>query len=140
MCSSDLQLAKAQGGVPHAINYMVPSWDGRRLAYGVSAGGSEDASLHVIEVATGRDTGLVIPDKVEAPHWLPDGSGFVYRNLKDPDDPYSGQVRFHRLGAPIASDALLFRQFTKDEDAALATTWGPGATLSDDGGWLLLTY
>jgi prolyl oligopeptidase len=28
-------------GVPHAINYFVPSWDGRTLAYGVSAGGSE---------------------------------------------------------------------------------------------------
>jgi hypothetical protein len=32
--------AKA-AGVPHAINYFVPSWDGRTLAYGISAGGSE---------------------------------------------------------------------------------------------------
>ena len=123
-----------------AVEWVSPSHDGTLVAYGTYRAGDENTTLHVREVATGRDTGLVIPDKVEAPHWLPDGSGFVYRNLKDPDDPYSGQVRFHRLGAPIASDALLFRQFTKDEDAALATTWGPGATLSDDGGWLLLTY
>ena len=60
------QLAKAQGGVPHAINYMVPSWDGRRLAYGVSAGGSEDASLHVIEVATGRALIEPVPRVQEA--------------------------------------------------------------------------
>ena len=123
-----------------AVEWLSPSHDGALVAYGSYRAGDENTTLHVRDVLTGRDTGLVIPDKVEAPHWLPDGSGFVYRNLKDPDDPYSGQVRFHRIGTPAGSDPVLFRQFTKDEDASLATTWGPGAVLSDDDRWLLLTY
>lgn len=41
-------------GVPHAINWYVPSWDGRHVAYGMSAGGSEDASLYVLDVRSGQ--------------------------------------------------------------------------------------
>ncbi|TXC66678.1 hypothetical protein FSC37_15270 [Piscinibacter aquaticus] len=44
----------ARDGVPHAINWYVPSWDGRTLAFGLSAAGSEDAALHLIDVASGR--------------------------------------------------------------------------------------
>ena len=53
-------LARAKG-VPHAIDYFMPSWDGRTLAYGVSAGGSEDASLYVMDVASGRQLREPIP-------------------------------------------------------------------------------
>jgi prolyl oligopeptidase len=35
---------------------------------------------------------------------------------------------------------VLFRQFTKAENAKLATTWGPFGSLSRDGKWLLLGY
>lgn len=41
-------------GEPHAINYVLPSWDGKTVAYGVSAGGSEKASLHLMDVASAR--------------------------------------------------------------------------------------
>jgi len=41
----DPEIEAARTGVPHALNYFVPSWDGRYVAYGMSAGGSEDASL-----------------------------------------------------------------------------------------------
>lgn len=44
----------ARDGAPHAINWYVPSWDGRTLAFGLSAAGSEDASLHLIDTASGR--------------------------------------------------------------------------------------
>ena len=53
-------------------------------------------------VDTGEMLPLEIPDKTQAAQWLPDGSGFVYQNLKNPKDPYSGQVLFHRMGT-IAS-------------------------------------
>ena len=69
---------------------------------------------------------------------MPDGSGFLYQNLKDPKDPYSGQVLFHRMGTAVAKDPVLFRQFTKAENEKLATTWGPGGSLSRDGKWLTL--
>jgi prolyl oligopeptidase len=83
---------------------------------------------------------LEIPGKTHAPWWMPDSSGFVYQNLADAADPYSGQVLFHRLGSDRAADRLLLRQYTRDEHATLATTWGPFATLSRDGRWLLLGY
>lgn len=41
-------------GKPHAINYFVPSPDSRYVAFGVSAAGSEDASIYVIETASGK--------------------------------------------------------------------------------------
>jgi prolyl oligopeptidase len=52
--------AKA-GGKPHAINWYAPSPDGRRVAYGVSAAGSESATLYVIDVASRRALGSPIP-------------------------------------------------------------------------------
>jgi prolyl oligopeptidase len=71
-------------GVPHAVNYFVPSWNGRQVAYGVSAGGSEDASLHVLDLASGE----ALIDPVPRVHegslvsWTPDGRGLVYNQLQ----------------------------------------------------------
>ena len=80
------------------------------------------------------------PTRRRRAQWLPDDSGFVYQNLKNPKDPYSGQVLFHRMGTDPANDPVLFRQFTKAENEKLATTWGPFGSLSRDGHWLLLGY
>jgi prolyl oligopeptidase len=51
----------AGDGVPHAINWYVPSWDGRTLAFGLSAAGSEDASLHLIDTASGKSLREPLP-------------------------------------------------------------------------------
>ena len=40
--------------MPHAINHYAPSWDGHYVAFGISAGGSEDAALHVLDVRSGH--------------------------------------------------------------------------------------
>jgi prolyl oligopeptidase len=122
------------------VEWISPSNDGRRVAYGTFRAGDENTTLHLLDVDTGTRLDLEIPNKTHAAQWLPDDSGFVYQNLRDPDDPYSGQVLFHRLGTDVASDPVLFRQFTREENEALSTTWGPTATLSRDGHWLLLGY
>jgi len=122
------------------VEWISPSHDGKVLAYGTYRAGNENTTLHLIEVDSARGLSLEIPEKTQAPDWLPDGSGFVYQNLENANDPYSARVLFHRMGTDRASDVLLFRQLTKDEDAKLATTWGPFATLSHDGHWLLLGY
>jgi prolyl oligopeptidase len=122
------------------IEWFSPSHDGKLLAYGTYRAGDENTTLHLMDVDTLKVLPLVIPNKTQSPDWLPDGSGFVYQNLKNPKDPYSGQVLFHKMGADPAADVVLFRQFTKAENAKLATTWGPFGSLSRDGKWLLLGY
>ncbi|MFO7544633.1 MAG: prolyl oligopeptidase family serine peptidase [Trueperaceae bacterium] len=128
------------------IEWISPSPDGLLLAYGTYAAGDENTRLQLLDVDSAQALPLVIPNKVRAPAWLPSGSGFVYWNLADANDPYTGRVMYHPL--PVdpgddegpTSDHVLFRQFTKEEDAKLATTWGPSGTLSHDGRWLLLSY
>lgn len=80
------QLAKATG-VPHAINYFMPSWDGRTLAYGISAGGSEDASLHLMDIASGKPIGTPIPRVRESyVSWTPDSRHLAYNQVRDLPD------------------------------------------------------
>jgi len=122
------------------IAWISPGPDGRRVAYGTYRAGDEITTLNLLDVDSGETLPTTIPNRVDGAQWLPDGSGFVYRNLKDPKNPYSGQVMFHRLGTDVAGDRVLFRQFTKDEDEKLAATWGPSGRLSRDGKWLVLWY
>ena len=107
-------LAKASG-VPHAIEFYSPSHDGKRVAYGISAGGSEEAVLHVMDVASGKE--LIAP--IDRAHygyanWLPDDSGFVYLRQRElpagaqQTDKYKGQSAWvHRLDGKGADVALL---------------------------------
>jgi prolyl oligopeptidase len=79
----DPEVEAKKTGVPHAINYFVPSWDGKSLAYGLSAGGSEDASLYVIDIASGK----AVADPVTRVqdgyvHWLPDSRSYTYNRLQ----------------------------------------------------------
>ena len=50
----------APEGKHYALDWFTPSLDNKYVAYGVSIGGSEEAVLHVKEVATGKETGDVI--------------------------------------------------------------------------------
>lgn len=79
----DPQAMTRATGVPQAINHFSPSWDGRTLAYGISAGGSENASLHLMDIASGRPLGVPIPRVMEAAHWTPDSRHLAYNQLRD---------------------------------------------------------
>lgn len=76
-------LAKADGS-PHAIEFFQASNSGKYVAYAVSAGGSEDAVIHVMDVATGKDVTTPI-DRAHYSYvaWLPDDSGFYYMRLQE---------------------------------------------------------
>ena len=80
----DPQALAKGSGQPHAINYFSPSWDGRTLAYGVSAGGSEQASLHLIDVASGRALRAPIARVVQPHlHWSPDDRWLSFNQLRE---------------------------------------------------------
>ncbi len=93
--------------------------DSKYVAVGIIPGGSElDGELHVIETATGRETGDVIPRiGAEAwdPHWLPDNHSFVYGRLqKLPPNAPESEVRqkfrsyLHVLGTDPGKDQPVF--------------------------------
>jgi prolyl oligopeptidase len=66
------------------LNYYVPSWNGKYVAYGTSEGGSEtlNAVAHVLET----DTGTVLPDALlhagfGVTGWMLDDKSFLYLRL-----------------------------------------------------------
>jgi prolyl oligopeptidase len=66
---------------------LAPSDDGKYVVIGIIPGGSEnDTELHVIETASGRETGDVIlratSQEAGRPNWLPDNHSFVYGRLQ----------------------------------------------------------
>jgi prolyl oligopeptidase len=108
-----------QGTTTHyALDYFVPSWDGKKLAYGVSAGGSEASVLHVMEVETGKILSEAIDrasDSVVS--WRPDNHSFFYlRYLKRaPGTPpaelmFNARTYLHVLGSRPdgEGDAVVF--------------------------------
>jgi prolyl oligopeptidase len=102
---------RKQGDVSYAMNYWLASPDGRHVMYGMSASGSEQAVIEVMETASGR----VLPDRIDraqyaAPAWLADGSGFFFNRLAagakpGSEDFYKDSVCWlHRLGSDAAKD------------------------------------
>jgi prolyl oligopeptidase len=104
-----------KGGPHYAIDYYSPSLDGARLAYGVSAGGSENSVIHVLEVASGKETADTI-DRTEygSPSWTPDGRGFFYNRFaklgpggKETDRFLNSRAYLHIVGTDPESDVAL---------------------------------
>jgi len=112
----DPDTLKGADGAPTAINFYAPSPNGRYVAVGVSRGGSENAVIRVLEVATGRDLGFVIDEaRFGYVGWNDDENSFYYNQLKkrpanaDPTLLYvDSQIRFHQLGTDVAQDPVVF--------------------------------
>jgi prolyl oligopeptidase len=80
----DPEALSKKTGAPQAINYFAASNRGRLLAYGISAGGSEAAEIHVIETATGRRVmGPIARARYGGIAWLPDDSGFFFTQQQE---------------------------------------------------------
>src|SRR5579859_6873825 len=126
-----------------AIDFYVPSRDGKLVAVSLSQGGSESGDVHIFEVATGKALADVIP-RVNGGTaggslaWNADGSGFYYtrypRGAERPkkDMGFYQQVYFHRLGTKTEADAYsLGKDFPRIAEIALQS--------SEDGRWILAT-
>lgn len=78
-------LSKAQGGAPVAVNFFSASPDGRTLAYGVSARGSEAATLHLLDTQTLKPIGEPITQAdFGVARWSPDSKYFAMNRLREP--------------------------------------------------------
>ena len=98
-----------------AIDYFVPSPDGKRVAVGLSTGGSERSVLHVLDADDGRDLGEAIDRAADAePCWRPDGRALFYRRLAQvaaaapPNERYKNRRAYqHLLGTDPQQDTPL---------------------------------
>lgn len=113
------------------------SHEGKRVAFGLFKSGDENTTLRILDVATGKWLPDTIPGKAGGVSWMPGGEAFVYHKLADINNPYSGEIRYHRVGDDPANDRLIFEQY---KTGPLATTYGPGARLDKSGRRLLLSY
>jgi len=135
----DPNSASSKGSV--AIDFYVPSLDGKYVAAAVSENGSEDSSAVIFEVATGKKLADVVPRVNFATaggsiDWKADSSGFYYtrypqgkeRPAEDAD--FYQQVYFHKLGTSPAQDVYMIgKEFPRIAEIQLRT--------SDDGRWLV---
>jgi prolyl oligopeptidase len=103
-------------GTHYSLNYFIPSYDGKYVAYGISPGGSEDAVIHILDVASGRDTGEIIDRSwYGGIAWLPDNQSFVhirFQKLAPDADPkerrLKSRVYLHRVGTDAETDVPVF--------------------------------
>jgi len=92
----DPEVESRKTGVPHAINHYRASWDGKYLAFGMSAGGSEDASLYVLDIASGKRLGEPVSRVTQdAVQWLPDSSGYTYNRFQELK-PGAAETEFYK--------------------------------------------
>lgn len=122
-----------------AVSSLAVSRDGKRLAYGLSEGGSDWQTIHVRDVDSGTD----LEDRVQwvkfsGPNWTPDGAGFYYSRYDEPTGEdelkavnYHHKLYYHRVGTAQSQDEIVYERPDEKE-------WGFGARVSDDGRYLVI--
>lgn len=119
-----------------SLDWWFPSHTGRLVAYGLSTGGDEESTLHLLDTKTGKDLGDRITRTRHASlAFTPDEKGFYYTrypekgSVPDGDEKYFRKIFFHVIGQDVAKDELVWEP-TKDK------TDSPSVDLSPDGRWL----
>lgn len=123
-----------------ALSGLVPSRDGKLLAYGIAGAGSDWQTWKVRDLATGQD----LADKIDwvkfsSASWTADGKGFFYARYDAPKEGakltganYFQKLYYHRLGTAQADDVLVAENRDDKE-------WGFGTEVSDDGRLLIIS-
>jgi prolyl oligopeptidase len=125
-----------------AIDFYLPSLDGKKVAISISEGGSERGDLHIYGVET-RQALQDVVRRVQIPTgggsfaWAPDGNGLYYTRYPRPgerpeeDLDFYQQIYFHQIGQPESGDTYVIgKHFPKIAECSMETT--------SDGRYLLL--
>jgi len=120
-----------------ALAEIVPSPDGKLLAYSLSDGGTDWRTWHFRDVATGTD----LPDvlrfvKFSLVHWTADSRMVYYARYPlradgSGDDSKQREVYWHRMGNPQDADERVFKVVDHP-------TRNPNVQISDDFRYLVI--
>lgn len=123
-----------------AMDWFYPSPDGRLIAYGKSASGSEKSTLYIRDVTTGADLEDEIPfTQYCSVAWNKDGSGFFYNRCPDPatvpagEENFHMKVYFHAVGTPVEQDRYVWGEGRPYDEE-------PKPYASVDHAWVLLNF
>jgi prolyl oligopeptidase len=131
-------------GEPAAINYFSPSNDGRYVAVGISIGGSEDAVIHIIDSATGKELPETI-DRAEygGVEWQSDNHSFCYVRLQKlapnaPEtDKYMNPAAYlHQLNTSPDTDRKIMQDGVSDR-VPMTPVDGPGVSIQPDSHYMI---
>ncbi len=122
-----------------ALKGYAASEDGRYLAYGTSAAGSDWEEWHVRDIQTGTDASDVLKwVKFSGASWTIDGNGFFYSRYDEPKGEaslrsvnYFQKLYYHRVGGPQSVDVLVYERPDQKE-------WGFGGEVTEDGRYLII--
>ncbi|SHG95122.1 prolyl oligopeptidase family protein [Massilia sp. CF038] len=128
----------ADGTVALAGSAVSP--DGKYLAYGTAASGSDWNEWKVRDIATGKDLNDHLKwVKFSNTSWTPDGKGFFYSRYDAPEESaklagvnYFQKLYYHLVGTEQSADVLVYDRPDEKE-------WGFGGQVSDDGKYLIIT-
>ncbi len=123
-----------------ALSGTAVSPDGKLLAYGTAASGSDWNEWKVRDIATGKDLGDHLKwVKFSSTSWTRDGKGFFYSRYDEPkeatklaDVNYFQKLYFHKVGTPQSADILVYDRPDQKE-------WGFSGQVSDDGRYLIIS-
>ena len=100
----------------YTIDYIAPSPNGKLVAFGISQDGSEQAVIHILDVANNN----ILTERIEramyvGPMWTRDGDGFFYHQFQKLSDsmPTSetyldSKAMYHKIGSDVANDRVIF--------------------------------
>ncbi len=123
-----------------ALAGMAVSEDGKMMAYGLSASGSDWQEWKVKDIETGQDLADSIKYvKFSSAQWTHDNKGFFYSRYDAPDEAkklqdtnYFQKLYYHRIGTQQSEDTLIYER--KDEKE-----WGFFGSVSEDGRYLIIS-
>ena len=122
-----------------ALSGVSVSPDAKLLAYAISDGGSDWKTWKIRDLESGLDLeDEILWSKFSGAEWLKDNSGFYYSAYSQPktgaeleDTNTNQRLYFHKIGEKQSSDKLVYARIDQPE-------WGWGATVSEDGNYLVL--
>jgi len=123
-----------------ALSGIAISENGKLMAYGLSASGSDWQDWKIRDVETGKDLDEHLQwIKFSGASWTHDNQGFFYSRYNEPNEKgkledvnYYQKLYYHRLGTSQSADQLIYERTDEKE-------WGFSGDVTEDGKYLIIS-